>query len=385
MVNEQFKQSQANRLELKQGGGCIGLFGLPFFLAGIFMLLIGMQVLKVSNANEIPFWGWIIILGMGLVFTAVGGTMVFGRKWITLDNATGRIWLAWGLIRPMRGRSYYLKDYSSLVLKFTAGDSDTADRYELLLRSGMQRELSLSSYQDFGIAHAQAELLVNFLGLPCEDQSTGNISIIKPGKTGAEPKRESANPQVQIALPPPEMRSVIDVINDRLSIKIPYPKYSPFNLLEAIIPLGIAIYFGTKVLPFFSATQTPLHVQSFFGGFVGLFFVFIPFISMLKKYMNTKTYQLVVFVDSSGIVMQHRKKKRSIAIERIIGLDYGIRDNLLDKHPNAPAWMYRLKRFATAQGVIVKSKDGIFYIGNGLADDEIVYLHALIKQFLGNN
>ena len=34
-----FRPASPNRLEMHKGGGCIGCFGIPFFAAGIFMLL----------------------------------------------------------------------------------------------------------------------------------------------------------------------------------------------------------------------------------------------------------------------------------------------------------------------------------------------------------
>ena len=51
---------------------------------------------------------------MGLAFTAVGGTLVFGRSWITLD-ATQRIVLKqWGWLVPMHAQTHRLEGYTAV-------------------------------------------------------------------------------------------------------------------------------------------------------------------------------------------------------------------------------------------------------------------------------
>ncbi len=396
---EEFKQTAPHKLELKKGGGCLGCFGIPFFLAGLFMLLIGVQLMPVSNAAEIPWWGWIIVTGMGLVFTAVGGSLVFGRKWITIDIVSGRIWIAWGLLKPMWGKAYALKDYGTVLLKFIAGDSDTADSYEIVLKSLSQSELSLHSSQDYGTAYAQALMLSNFVQLPLEDRSSDHAVVTKPGVSPQELDKPVFAHEIKVVSPPINLRSDIQISGESVTISIPNAKYSPYFLLELLIPLGIALFFGGNILPFFSHTGTPIQVQMGFGGFIGLFFVLMPLISVLKRYRASKGNFMVASVDSRGITMKMNKQTKSIAAERIIGIDYGTADTALSMVTNtldtrgtgrtsavyASAWMAKLQRFARAKGVIIKSKDGIFYIGAGLPDDEVVYLYELIRKYLSPN
>ena len=60
-------------------------FGLPFFAAGVFVILSVAGVIPISNASDVRGWASVAMAFMGLVFTAVGGTLVFGRIWTTLD------------------------------------------------------------------------------------------------------------------------------------------------------------------------------------------------------------------------------------------------------------------------------------------------------------
>ncbi len=378
--NEKFSPVGPGRLEIKRGGGCLSLFGLPFLLAGIFMLLACMQIIPFSNADEISWRVWPILALMGLVFSAVGGGLVFGRKWITLDNNNGRIWEAWGLLRPMRGKMYNMKDYAKLQLKFIAGDSDSADTYALVLKALNSGELSLVSYQDFGIAHEQAKLVADFMQYPFEDLSSEHAELHLPAESARE--ENDSNLNNRDIIPPPEMRSVIQILEDGVSISIPYGKYSLFNLLELLFPLTIALYFGGKVLPFFVQTSTPAPVQMAFGSFVGVFFFILPLISMIKRYLAQKGYFIVATIGAQGVQIDKGKRKIKLPAESIIGLDYGIAAQNISPAKLSPTVVARLQRFVRSKGVIIKSKKGIYYIGAGLPDDEVLYLYALIKSYL---
>ena len=71
-----FRHVAPDRIQICQGGGCLTIFGLPFFGAGIFMLLTSLGLVTMSNTAvkaerlALPF--------MGLVFTGVGGVLCFG-------------------------------------------------------------------------------------------------------------------------------------------------------------------------------------------------------------------------------------------------------------------------------------------------------------------
>ena len=99
-----FRLVAPDRLQIKEGGGCLSVFGLPFLLAGIFVVLIGLRIVPVRNAADVPVWAWPLIVLMGLVFVVVGGGLVLGRRWITLDTTRGTLRRQWGLLVPLRGR-----------------------------------------------------------------------------------------------------------------------------------------------------------------------------------------------------------------------------------------------------------------------------------------
>jgi hypothetical protein len=145
------RQVAPDRLELREGGGCLSVFGVPFLAAGVFVTLIGARIVPMENARDIPLWAWPLIILMGLVFVAVGGALVFGRRWTVLDAGRGTISRRWGLLVPMRGETHILAAYDAVMVRFEAGDSDTADRYPILLRAkGGGTDLTLQSSTQYG-------------------------------------------------------------------------------------------------------------------------------------------------------------------------------------------------------------------------------------------
>src|SRR5512147_2279197 len=127
-----FQEVAPGVLEVREGGGFISVFGLPFLAAGIFVTLIGTGVLRVQNAAELPWWAWPLLLFMGLAFAAAGGALVFGRSWTRLDTSRHRILKQWGLLVPSRTEETDLRDFDEVCLRFHAGDSDSVDRYPVL-------------------------------------------------------------------------------------------------------------------------------------------------------------------------------------------------------------------------------------------------------------
>ena len=111
-------------LELKEGGGCMAVFGLPFFLAGVFLALTTMGVIPMKNAPDQP-WTPLLTGFMSLVFLGVGGGLVFGRQWITLDVSRGSVVLRRGLLIPIQTQERRLTEFHAVVIGFTAGDSDS--------------------------------------------------------------------------------------------------------------------------------------------------------------------------------------------------------------------------------------------------------------------
>ena len=100
-MRQSFRHLGPDRIQIRQGGGVLAIFGLPFFAAGVFMLLTIFGVIKMSNADSVSLPGQLGLLFMGLVFTAVGGALSFGRGWTTIDSTRREVIKQYGLMVPM--------------------------------------------------------------------------------------------------------------------------------------------------------------------------------------------------------------------------------------------------------------------------------------------
>ena len=130
-----FQFTGPDRLQIREGGGCLSLFGLPFFAAGVFLLLTAMGVIPVKGSEKLEAWGLPVIGLMGVAFTAVGGGLVFGRSWTTLDVTQRAVLKSSGLIVPMKETSRPLDDFTAVTIGFIEGDSDSADRFPVALEA----------------------------------------------------------------------------------------------------------------------------------------------------------------------------------------------------------------------------------------------------------
>jgi hypothetical protein len=54
-----------DRLRIREGGGCLSLFGLPFFAAGVLLLLAVSGFVPMSNADRLPAIAWPLLVLMG--------------------------------------------------------------------------------------------------------------------------------------------------------------------------------------------------------------------------------------------------------------------------------------------------------------------------------
>ena len=135
MPPRSFRRIAPGRLEVRQGGGGMAIFGLPFLGAGLFMMLICAGVVRLQGGESAPWFMMPALLFMGLAFTLVGGALVFGRSWTTLSSADRTVVMQVGLLVPMSTKTYRVDGYNGVILEFIRGDSDSSDQYPVSLKA----------------------------------------------------------------------------------------------------------------------------------------------------------------------------------------------------------------------------------------------------------
>ncbi|MBN2280736.1 MAG: hypothetical protein JXQ65_09150 [Candidatus Marinimicrobia bacterium] len=176
-----FHLSDPDRLEIFPKKGCLAIFGLPFFIAGIFMLLSGLKIIPFQNADEIVSWHYLVIFGMGLVFSSVGGGLMFGRSGYIINRSSGTIIKKIFFIFPVKKISYPLYGYNKLIFRLVPGDSDSADTYTLSLKkSSPGKDLQIYSSGFYAVAREHAIFLSKFLNYYLEDHTTNPVETLQP-------------------------------------------------------------------------------------------------------------------------------------------------------------------------------------------------------------
>lgn len=395
---------------IREGGGCLAVFGAPFALAGVFLLLIGSGIVPLQNADEVPLWSWPVIFLMGLVFLAVGSSLSLGRKWTTLDRGAGSILKQWGLLVPMQNSILSLSSYDAVVIRFDRGDSDSADRYPVILRSRDGGEtLTLYSSTDYAGSSTRARELAGFLGLPMEDTTTAHAQVYQAdqlGQTFQEHLRGDSTEHTSVPRPV-QLRSQVDISSGALRITLPGNGFRPATLLQFVIPLGILLYFAPSLREFFQQTDTPAMVQWAFLGFILIFFVTFPIIGGITGIIGDIRRRTQVTVAPHELVIANRGALRTHTIKipaaEMLGLDYATAGSLIDSARQTagqrvgttsmpqlsagngaatPWWLNALSAIARSKGITVKSRQGLFTFGAGLPDDELRYLWAIISSTL---
>ncbi len=374
-------------LELKSGGGCLSLFGLPFFLAGVFLLLATIQIVPFSNANEMPWWSWLILGFMGIAFSAVGAALVFGRSWISLNRRTGSVTIARGLMLPIWTTTYSMGDYQSLELRLQTGDSASADSYTLWLIGG-DKELKLYSNIDYGSAITEGTKLSEFCSLSLVDKTSDHPQILSSSHEAVSESSEQTG--IRKPLRPMFLTCLVEENTDELVISAP----AKSNLIGVLIQLGFALAIILFVLRplsgFFVHSSTPSAIGNVFLGFILVFFVAIPLFNALWKLVSTQKYSFVTSVNSNRLKLQYpQQRNREVIInsEEIINLDYSTKESQLDAVASQTAgFSYKamnwISKLVKARGIILKSRKGIFYLFAGLSDEETLYLYRLISYYL---
>ena len=382
------------------------MFGLPFFSAGIFMLLAVTAIIPVSNSGDMPPWGWFALTGMGPGVHR-GRCRVRIRSSLTTLDVTRRLVIKqWGLLIPLRERTYPLNAYSAVTLGFVRGDSDTADKFPVGLAAQTGSHLALCSFTTYEDARAYAIAAARHLRLDIEDSTTDHHTRVTPADAErALRERLIGFGQVLVAQPV-GARSTVTREADGVRIDIPYPRTSPIGVFFGIIPLIIPIIVVPWMMNFFRHTNTPDAIGWVFVGFITFFFGLVPALTVLNGFRRTRRGGTVVYVSSKGIEIHERgawrtRKTASIEAAEIFDIDFSTRESsgaaartaaerqaiesgfdsvkVGQRSERLLGWLAQLAR---GRGLTVKTRTGLTSFGAGLEDDEVRYLHDVVRRAL---
>jgi hypothetical protein len=421
LATERLIEPGPDHLQVKGGGGCLSIFGIPFFAAGVFVCLIAAGVVVPDNADELPWWGWPLMLSMGLIFAAVGGHLVFGRSWISIHRSRGVVLREWGLLVPFKSTEIPLQNFAAIGLGYVAGDSDSAERYPIVLqaRPGCE-DLPLLSGSDYASGRGQAERIAAFVGLPLADSTTDHESIHAPetfGESFRDRRPDRSDPVVR----PATTRTVIEESGRSVRLHVPGSGSKPALLFRLVIPAVIGLVAGSQFVSFLGDSDTPSPVRWGFLAFLSLFFL-LPALAAVASFGRAKRSGTIVTVSPEGITLDDRKgfrsRSRHIPADAILEVDFSTAASRAESRrlhasirpPRSvtsglwksssgtsgfgvasagsggtgplPRWVLAIVALMPSGGVILKTRMGWFTFGAGLPDDEVMYLHHVVRQAL---
>lgn len=387
----------------------MSVFGIPFFAAGIFLILTVFGIVPVSNSGDLPASAWLVLVVMGIAFTAVGGALVFGRSWTTIDRSQRKVIKQWGLLIPLRERVVALHGYTDVRLGFVEGDSDTADRFPITLKAQAGADLPLCNFTDYAQARECAKAVAEHLQLEFEDATTDHpvrLPVSEIDVALQERLRREGAPHGDVVRPP-NARSRVTPTAGAVTIAIPSRRMHPLVLGAGLIPLAIAVAIGPPLATFFRQSRTPDPVAWAFLGFLTLFFGILPTITIAGAFLRSRRGATIIEASRRGLHIQERGAwtTRTIALldaADILDIDYGSHESsmasarraaeqqVLQSYPSSTPTpsprvervLAALTRFATGRGLTIKTRQGLTRLGQGLDDAEVRYLHSVIRRAL---
>ncbi|MDR3752889.1 MAG: hypothetical protein P4K78_03500 [Terracidiphilus sp.] len=386
-----FRQIAPRMYEVKRGGGRIAVFGLPFFLAGIAMELTAPGIFLKGGQSS----GDGLTLGMGLmglVFLAVGGAMVLGRRWLVLDLDRGSILRQMGLLIAMRTEERRLGEFMGVVISHDPGDSETGESFPVKLRASMGKDIAIGAPGQYGESRAMAEFLAQLLHLPLSDSTSGFETTVSPERLG-ESLRDRLKAEAMPGPParPAAMRCKVEEKADTVKIAIPSAGPGAAGYLGFLLPLAmylVAILFATRTaseptgrLTFLVVITIIFGAPTIYGG--------IRFMMARKRKATTVT------ASAAEITIEEPKGRGSrttvIPATDLLDIDSSTFDSTIapsgrqagaidGQRAGGERVLAALKKLVPNPGIIVKSRAGLVRVGEGLSTDELHYVVWLLRK-----
>ena len=324
----------SDRLQIREGGGALSLFGLPFFAAGVFLLLTAAGMIPVTGTERLEAWGLPVVGLMGVAFTMVGGGLVFGRGWVTLDVTQRLVLKSSGLLVPMRETSRPIDDYTAVIISFVEGDSDSADRFPVALKARAGVDLVLSSFTAYAEARAYAAEAARHLRFEIEDASTDHAARLQAGDVDRPLQAQRAAAQERPVNAPSDPRAEVHQETEGVRIVIPNPPMGRIALGFSMIPLAIPFVAAPSLLTFFRQTRTPEPIGWAFLGFLTLFFGVLPAATVVNGFLRSRRGGTVVHASRRGMRVEEKGAWRTRTVAEfdaadILDVDYSTRESAL--------------------------------------------------------
>jgi hypothetical protein len=378
----------------------MAVFGLPFFLAGV---LIALAILRLVHIKIDPeprsIWVFLAFSAMSATFIGVGGVMMFGRRWLTLDVSRGTLVRSYGLLVPLRTQERLLSEFNAVVLAYDAGDSDSPERYPVRLRATAGQDFVIRTPAKFGESRLLAEYLAAFLRLPLVDATTDHETVVAPERAGQSLSERLRGGSMEVPQPerPTNMRCVITESGGKTTVVIPAGGGWTAHVLSILLPLVMLLV----VLPMLHRALTPAGAPRIVD--FGFFVLLVPMIVLPLLFLSVNILvrsarkRTTVTASARGLEIEQgtgrRTRRTLLAAADLLDIDCFTADSALQAarassvrlatappNPAALQLVEKLKKWLPNKGIIVKSRQELICFGEGLPGAELQYLSWVLRR-----
>ena len=238
---------------VKRGGGCLMLFGLPFFAAGVGIIIAALAgAMENDGGGPSPVY---FAIPFGLIFASVGAAIMFGRAGIDIDSRSRTITQWWGLLVPFKRTVKSFDDVSTVTISREVRRSKNSSYTVYPVRiAGKDNKIDIEEERQYAKARRRAEEVAKFLDFGIEDSSTGK-TVVREAGTLDMSLRDKVRASGDRPARPPEQpagsRVEVTSAGSQATFDIPAPG------LGVVGGIAVAIGLVFACVPFF-----------FFGGVI---------------------------------------------------------------------------------------------------------------------
>jgi hypothetical protein len=306
------KPGDPDKMIKNSGGGCASLFGLPFFLVGLFIIAMSCGGVHTEGNRPLPLF---VGIPFGGLFAMVGFAFLVGRSGTIIDRR-GKTLTTWAsLIVPIRNATRSLLEFDKVTLGKEVREShgkNGSSQYTVypVRLEGAGKPFTYAEPRIANEARKESEALATFLNYPMVDTSTGTKVERRANILNKSLREQFARSGEERAMPtaPEVFRGNFSVSGDTAVFEIPPAEFQWMSLLPAVI-VGAIMLIPLVFFLIFAIVS----MKNF--GSIGFLFIAIPLLVVFFGLWKLK--QRVV----AGIVRWEKitASPRSLRVETHIG------------------------------------------------------------------
>lgn len=357
----QFHDQDPELYKVNKGGGCLMLFGLPFFLSGIFTIFIPVVMDNKANSGEM-----IPVIIFGSIFSLVGFGIMFGRAGLVLDRRLNSVRSWWGILFPFSKQEYRLDEVQQVTLtkevRRSKNSSYTVYPVRIIGEAGGEDfKINVKESRQYQESRRLGEELAKFVTRSLVDSSSGKTVVREHDKLD-ESVREKVRRLGKVTEIPPvpkETKLHCQIEGKEIEILIPPPGWHFIMWLPLAIGAIISGIFAINMRGFMNDAPIFFQVMAFlFLSFplLGISFVLLKHAS--TQHLLEVTPKIFRATKSSPF----GKKEEELSTDKIEELEIVTGQNFFGGN------------------ILARSDEKTVSFGTGLSSEELKWLYAVVEN-----